>query len=410
MSCKKSLIDSVTVLLCPIDDGSEIEVLDPSFCRRPPLTLSYPVPAKKPEVVSEHSEQVNIQSSYPLLLGRNVLTRIHDTKLSRKLAILEFRDSLPTQSCRFNKPRLVMTVNQSNGTHRVYINGSRALSEITELFHNDEISLHGRKYKYRVSIMESGNSTSKPNPKTSIKEECAPSSKVSSIATSEETDDSSGEQSDSASLKRKQEAKEEAITDKIQATAKNHIIDELTCSICMEIIVQCHVANPCGHMFCKPCIDRIPSFQRKHYHDRSSCPSCRKEITSLTRMRCVDNIIWNFVLSGEIFGDGPHGEEDLKQFMLRCGKQNVNNLTDEQRACIFQKCKRQKRDDGDSSSEGFQIPLIGASSVPDHRHLFPFASSIQMISTAGRYSSSNPVEIDINESAGTVEDPICLDD
>lgn len=43
-------------------------------------------------------------------------------------------------------------------------------------------------------------------------------------------------------------------------------IEELTCSICLGLCRNKPVLTPCGHMFCRPCIDML---------DQLTCPSCR---------------------------------------------------------------------------------------------------------------------------------------
>lgn len=419
---ENSTTPTITVVLNPIQ-GDDEEVLDPSFGRRPPLTLCYPSPTKKARNVSlslETDLQQSLdkyQGSYPLSLGRNIWTRIFDTKLSRKLATLEFRDPTPTRPFINTKPRLIMKMNQSASTHRLCINGSRVLLQEVEIFHNDEICLFADKYKYRVVTIESGDTELNRGEPSDTDEHInipetleAHSSSESSCGRSPSPHNSSQdtqescmkEELESVSLKRKHESNDSTATDKIQVTSRNHIIDELTCTICMEIIVQCHVANPCGHVFCKTCIDRIPSVQKKRYKSKS-CPSCRKEIASLSWMRCIDNIIWNMVLSGEIFGEGLHGEEDLHQFMSRSGR-NINDLTEDQRACIFRRCKRQ-RIDLDSSQEDLQILAMAPGRFPA---VSTFPGPLFNLMTSGRTRPNEFLQID--DSAGTVEDPICLDD
>jgi hypothetical protein len=418
---------TVTVVLNPIK-GDE-EVLDPSFTYRPPLFLSFPSPTKNTESMASTFESPDphpkeslskCQGGSTLSLGRNIWTRIFDTKLSRKLATLEFRDP-PSAN---QKPRLMLKMNQSFRTHMLCVNGSRVLLEEMEIFQNDVICLYGDKYQYKVTIIEdrtgefSDSSGGESNIQLNEDRETEvankgceenPSTRSSSPNFgSQQTQESEEKELKVNGVKRKNEDTHPSTeaTDKVQETSRKHIIDELTCTICMEIIVHCHVANPCGHVFCKSCIDRIPSVQKKRYRSKS-CPSCRKEITSLSWMRCLDNIIWNMVLSGEIFGEGLHGEEDLNQFLRRCGR-NLHDLTEAERACIFRRCKRQKIKI-DDSEEVFPTLFAPAPHPPvfPHPPAFPhFNFRNQLL-----FHAHAPAEmIQLETAEGTLEDPICLDD
>jgi len=448
------------------------------------------------------------QGLYPLSLGRNILTRIHDTKLSRHLASLEFRnqhqrsDSTAVFAAadgssvhRVPGPVLILKVNQSNKFHKVCLNGARILMDEVALSDNDQISLHGDKYKYLVHLVEiqlvevphdaepdfavasnanaatlasgsfavgnaSGTSGDGADSNVNIsfqtvatnEAEACCSSRTSTPSNSQDTFPEPIETSQSSqdggenktgtgtgTRKRKCSEMETSAIDKIQETARQHILDDVTCTICMEILVHTHVANPCGHIFCKSCIERIPSVQRKRYMTKS-CPTCRKEITSLSWARSYDNIIWNMVLMGEIFGEGMHGEEDLNQFLSRCGR-NVSDLTKDEKSSIYQKCKKSKHKQGTDCDSPFGLKLGGSfgSSVNSDGN-GDDDGSIAMI-TIGRNRGSNipfsssaasrlfgdlrfgmPPQLNFahaplprgNEDpdgpAGTTEDPICLDD
>eukprot|EP00557_Chaetoceros_sp_GSL56_P002355 CAMPEP_0176488114 /NCGR_PEP_ID=MMETSP0200_2-20121128/6531_1 /TAXON_ID=947934 /ORGANISM="Chaetoceros sp., Strain GSL56" /LENGTH=515 /DNA_ID=CAMNT_0017885065 /DNA_START=220 /DNA_END=1767 /DNA_ORIENTATION=+ len=515
MSRSSSSSSPITVVLSPIENPrGQDEILDPRFDRRPPLTMCYPPvtrdPKEMPNVQDCNTMSLeHVQGVYPLSLGRNVLTRVHDTKLSRRLATLEFqRPKIGATSSQRSLngsvdnrggnltiavgPQLVLRVNQSNKLHKVCLNGSRVLVDEVDVKNNDVIALHGEKYKYRVIIIRdeatgyhytsyaslSGSldvvrtdngimATSNSQTGSSLEKNSNPTTDISfqtqtTIATTTTTDDvnhhsqetlqeslPSQQQVGAAEENLKQEDNDnmaEQALDKIQSMARQHILDDVSCTICMEILVHTHVANPCGHVFCKSCIDRIPSVRHKRYMTKS-CPSCRKEITSLSWARSYDNIIWNMVLMGEIFGEGVHGEEDLKQFMIRSGK-NLNDLTEDQKACVFQRCStrnqgKKKRKfgsfaysgptfdninvdhflngEGEDEEESDGSVVIADTPPPRHIaaiHHMNFARGLPAFyGTAENnylsrqrflqgFNSAN----DVNGHAGTVEDPICLDD
>jgi len=128
------------------------------------------------------------------------------------------------------------------------------------------------------------------------------------------------------------------------------------------------------------------------------------------------------VLMGEIFGGGPHGEEDLNQFMQRCGR-SFDDLSDEQMQCIFRKCKRRKAGESDNGSDDdiamitiaprFARPIASHSSSfgsPRRARLVPLGSGVRLNMFSSRAPPESPRNIEGPGPAGTVEDPICLDD
>jgi WD40 repeat protein len=56
----------------------------------------------------------------------------------------------------------------------------------------------------------------------------------------------------------------------------NKYVKRFTCSICLENEINL-LLNPCGHPYCKNCID-------KWLNKNASCPLCRKKIESVTNI------------------------------------------------------------------------------------------------------------------------------
>ena len=416
-----------TVILNPIEGPQEI--LDPGFGFRPPLSICFPPPARN--TLQNSAMQLNksdlrlqkLQGASSLKLGRNEFSRIFDRSISRNVATVEIMET--SRSCcegNTSRLKLVMKVNQSNPLSNVHVNGSKTDAEEIELAHNDLISLHGSKYPYKVHIIDNGGRFSpSPSPSdpsilenTELKSESSQKpldNEASSNSNSETSSNASQENTESADAKESDKRKrshaimndEDAVTDQIQERAHKSIVDEMTCAICMEIIVEAHIANPCGHIFCKSCIDRLPVVQKKLTASKS-CPSCRMDITNVSWARSFDNIIWNMVLSGEIFGEGPHGEEDLHQFMMRSGR-NVHKLTEEERACIFKRCKRRRfiqEQESDDDIQVFAVPQKCA-------HLHPPMNAFDPVAASTMFQHFLPSPL-ITGPAGTIQDPICLDD
>jgi hypothetical protein len=57
--------------------------------------------------------------------------------------------------------------------------------------------------------------------------------------------------------------------------AENALLVELLCSVCINDSKQ-YAIVPCGHKFCKTCIDTIKSMS----HEQRRCPTCRGTIDS----------------------------------------------------------------------------------------------------------------------------------
>ena len=43
-------------------------------------------------------------------------------------------------------------------------------------------------------------------------------------------------------------------------------LDDIKCAICLLILKEPVQANPCGHRFCKTCIERIPGYGFVNYY------------------------------------------------------------------------------------------------------------------------------------------------
>ena len=78
----------------------------------------------------------------------------------------------------------------------------------------------------------------------------------------------------------------------IVKTSRQATTAECVCSICMEIVVDATIVNPCGHVFCASCI----LCQKLH---KKECANCRARMESTTRCKAMDNIIRAMVMRGD---------------------------------------------------------------------------------------------------------------
>jgi len=97
---------------------------------------------------------------------------------------------------------------------------------------------------------------------------------------------------------------------KITSSIKSAMIDELICNICMNVIYKATVISPCGHLYCKQCIEECTK------HDKNACcPKCRGHVKGLVQVPSTDTTIFCMIRAGEFEMD------DTNDFLRRSGKQ-----------------------------------------------------------------------------------------
>ncbi|XP_046355826.2 uncharacterized protein LOC124134795 [Haliotis rufescens] len=65
---------------------------------------------------------------------------------------------------------------------------------------------------------------------------------------------------------------------------------DFTCPVCLDLYHKPHVVHPCRHMFCEPCLRKLPS---SALADNAVCPLCRHDIRA-----CVMDVDLHIQLSG----------------------------------------------------------------------------------------------------------------
>nr|XP_023029388.1 E3 ubiquitin-protein ligase CHFR-like isoform X2 [Leptinotarsa decemlineata] len=108
--------------------------------------------------------------------------------------------------------------------------------------------------------------------------------------------------------------------------------NEMQCSICSEMFIKATTLN-CSHTFCKFCIE---TWRR----NKSACPICRAEITSMNSTLVLDNVIEMVV---------QNGSEEVKQ--------HRKEILEDRQKCVEQ--SKHKR--GDSSTES-RIEMVSEDS------------------------------------------------
>lgn len=326
-------------ILSPIlDDQTQFEIIEPHTVSRAPIYI-----VKSKDVV----------------LGRNDLTKIHDPKISRCLATVSacYVDDDASNHRPITVPKVKVHLNQCGAIHRFCINGIKLLEEECYIQNGDIIGLYGDRYQYRLDIFDLRDtpvSSQSIDALKQVKQECIDdfafhpteetydedskqTVKRKRIDTFDSNTDSQRNSQDyltddngictsSSQAKNSTDSKHQAII----TSACQHIVDTVTCTVCMEILVKAHAVNPCGHIFCKACVQQILPQQSGQGFVSKPCPNCRKSMKSITHLKSMDNLIWNMILRGDLFEE----EDDLKEFMKRSGKK-WSDLKKEEIECIF---------------------------------------------------------------------------
>lgn len=434
--CDEENLGSHRIVLEPIlDQDRNLEIIDPQLQYREPLQIS---------------------EGQPLILGRNMSTKIHDTRISRRLAsvTVEYIDPDESYAGTQKKPLVKLLFHQCGALHRFCINGIKLLEEECVLNDGDIIGLYGNRYKYKLKIY-AVNTIKVENDTQDLERESQESIQQYHDATQEDqvlgdtkrpakrrragsdsfsnkdySTDCNCEQSDSDNIVETDVTGESKHLEVI-SSARRNIIDEVTCTICMEIVVKAHSVNPCGHIFCKGCIQKIqPQVTIGGNYMTKSCPNCRKSMKSLSHLKSMDNLIWNMILRGDIFEE----EDDVKEFMRRSGKK-WGDLNQVEIECIFgrrevkmeslieaDKDLERSRKNGESLGDKDVIDLNvsqGTRNVPQNatvshiRLAFPLARHLSsrrfIFSRPNPPMSNGSGNVTVQyEGSGSREDPIVL--
>ena len=204
---------------------------------------------------------VSLARNQSICLGRNVVTRINNSEVSRHVATVEWNDRGPL--LRLNKVTAV-----------VKLNDLMMGPEPEPLPHGATFSLHGDEYSYRVEH-EGVTSTT-----TTAAAAAAGETAVASASSGAEgiAEPAQQEQYDS------------------------ELLEESSCPICMEILVDSTAVSSCGHTFCRACLTG------------KECPVCRQSARQPIPIRRLDNMIWRLVLQRRFAPD------EVSSYLQRSGR------------------------------------------------------------------------------------------
>lgn len=173
-------------------------------------------------------------------LGRNGITKISDSSLSRRECTMTV----------LNDGMIAIT-----DAKNVFVNGKYVPNDSTTILQNgDKVSLYDNRYSYTVRYTAEQNAGAitqamgdTPQTKPSPRKRNAPSATLGSSGNS---------------------------------VLPKEVIEELNCSLCLELQVEPVAVIPCGHSFCKSCAKKV-----------TECPNCRGKIRGVVPNLSFANII-----------------------------------------------------------------------------------------------------------------------
>jgi hypothetical protein len=247
-----------------------------------------------------------------LILGKNGTTGIADSDLHRKVARIIHTE---------RPPQLEMVVElQSIG--KVSVNGE-LVGRHTVLKNKDILRLHASRlsYDYRVRleidtaavILE--NEASPPIPQDSTTTVSTQQS-ISQQATADEEI--------SAALKPSHPP---------PSSQLRSVAEEFHCALCLEIQVESTLLIPCGHAFCKSCVEKS-----KH------CITCRQPIASTVPCRPINNAIAALVCLDPAHSAFDQNDiEHYKQRMMVLQRQKEEEQQQKQELLLYSTTSRKKQ-------------------------------------------------------------------
>lgn len=100
-------------------------------------------------------------------------------------------------------------------------------------------------------------------------------------------------------------------------------VGELTCAMCLEVLVRATCAYPCMHAFCAECARGVadaldaPGRARTRTH-KGTCITCRGKVEGWGAARSFDTIVWATALQGKFARDDA---EHYLERRVQCGMQ-----------------------------------------------------------------------------------------
>ena len=122
----------------------------------------------------------------------------------------------------------------------------------------------------------------------------------------------------------------------LRRRARDLMVGEFTCAMCMDILVKSTHAWPCNHAFCEECSRGIVEAAGTYSHsgartrnNRGTCPTCRGRVEGWSSGRSFDAIVWSVALQGAFDRD------DARYYLERRAECGEDPPTELERECIL---------------------------------------------------------------------------
>jgi hypothetical protein len=212
------------------------------------------------------------QGDGSLLIGRGELTGINDRSIGRHLLRLNFDESA-------KRNQMVKITLLNSDKSRVHINqlhwrGGTSNGKIRYLKSGDILSLDNLRYEYKVVVSTTQTQTQTQTQTTQSQQ--SQSRQCSALAA---PSSSSAQATILLSSATTQSPPPQHLT--LSTDVMTKLNEDVQCSVCLEIQVHSQTIHPCGHCFCKTCLDGIENI----------CPNCRQAIRHVVPARQLDSLI-----------------------------------------------------------------------------------------------------------------------
>ena len=217
-----------------------------------------------------------------ITLGKNATTQIADSGLKRKCVSLQVRNqkqlkvlgAIPVQ---------------------VSVNGALVQGDGHSLVAGDILALHAPEIAYEFQVVVQGGSL--------VTMEANPASMLISLVGDDKSNETFRNTDTSVCLTSAAPSQQEI------NQYNDAIADDLACAVCLEIVVHATTLVPCGHTFCRSCLQNT-----------TNCPTCRGSVQSTVHCRTIDNVIASLVAQQH-----PHPAvfepDDVEKYRERAGSQ-----------------------------------------------------------------------------------------
>jgi len=261
-------------------------------------------------------------------LGKNAITQIADSGLKRKCVSLQ----ISSGTSGTNQLRVTRAIAQQVSVNGKLVEGNDGVV----LLENDILALHAPEIAYEFKVVVDQGTLSKAD-----EVDDTPAS-----VSQDEEDFLGGASNITNNSSSTTTTTNNAAAAAATAQHKSAIADEFCCAYCLEILVHATTIVPCGHSFCRGCLENA-----------TECPTCRGAVQTTVHCRSLDNAIATMVAHPEV---SVFAADDMEKYTERAEASSSNNCntSPKKRAAVATRASaRKKRKVGTSSTAAGAIRI-----------------------------------------------------